>query len=241
MKIALLLSSALFIAGFFEYIRWFPTGQISVLYAFFNGYNSGLTNFLIVVFPIIACLPFAASFIQDHRNRLTDLIYIRTSTYQYKVVKFFLNGMAGGIAVAAGPFVGMVILSIAKLIIGMPLNLSETETALRFNEMGIDNPYLMMTIVVLLLFYCGFIFSSIGLACSVIARNSYLAVLLPLVLYIVTGIMFPDYHSPFNLQFLYDINRGVPYYWPRMVIGIILILLSAIVFSIGGKYVDQSK
>ncbi|BAB03894.1 BH0175 [Halalkalibacterium halodurans C-125] len=96
-----ILSVVLVFSGMFEYLSWIPYGDISVLYIFLSGYNSGTASFLGVVFPIIACLPFAASYVEDCKSGLHKYIYLRMKKSHYMTVRLIVNGLVGGFVLLA--------------------------------------------------------------------------------------------------------------------------------------------
>ncbi|MET3576479.1 hypothetical protein ABID49_002397 [Bhargavaea ullalensis] len=241
MLIASLLSIFMFIGGFIEYISWLPSGQLSLLYLFLSGYNSGTANTLALAFPILACLPFVASYVQDENNHLTNYISIRTSERTYKTIKFFITGLTGGVAVAIGPVVGFMILSVLSFVFQLPLEGEGLETAEMFHSMGIASPHLMILLIILTIFGCGFTLASFGLGLSVFVKNTYLAVLMPFVFYLITSTIFIDINPLLNAQILYDINKTGMGSWPRVAYAAILIIIGAVSFFGGGRKIEYTR
>lgn len=233
-------SIALVFGGMLEYLSWIPHGGISVLYIFLAGYNSGTASFLGVVFPIIACLPFAASYVEDRKSGFNHYIYLRIRKYRYKAVRFFVNGLVGGTVLSIGPFVAFLFLLIAKLFTGIPMIKEQIDTYSYFVSIGIHSPIVIIIIILITLFFCGFTLATIALGISTLINNIYLTILAPFVFYIFTATVLMNIHTNLNLLGLYDVDHFGMSFTHRFVYGIILCMAGFILFFVG-SYKNEEK
>jgi len=236
-----ILAIVLVFAGMFEYLSWLKYGNISVLYLFLSGYNSGTANFLAVVFPIIACLPFAASYVGDNISGLNKYIYLRMKKSKYMLIKLLINGLVGGFVLVIGPFVASIFLLIAKVFTGIPMVKEQMETVEFFESIGVTSPIMMILIILITLFFCGFIFATFALGTSTIIQNVYLTVLMPFVFYIISGTVLLKINTYLNVGALYDVNYFGMSFTQRFVYGIILFGIGATFFFVGGLKVEQKN
>ncbi|UAC48553.1 hypothetical protein K6959_00670 [Bacillus aquiflavi] len=234
MILAVLLSIVLFFIGILETMSWIFSGSTSVLYAFLQGYNSGTANFLIIAFPLIVCMPFATSYRIDKLTGFDQYLLIRLKKKHYKIIRWFVNGFAGGFALFIGPFIGFIFLFICKLIFQLPMIKEETETAAFFNIIGIDSAFLMIMIILLNLFICGFVFSSLGIGVSTLINNRYVAMLVPFIFLIISGTILTKLNIYLNALTLYDIHHFGMSIIQKLVYFSILLGVSGILFF-GGE------
>ncbi|KOY80529.1 hypothetical protein I6G82_08805 [Lysinibacillus macroides] len=234
-------SIVLVFGGMFEYISWIKYGDISVLYLFLSGYNSGTANFLIVVFPIISCLPFAASYVSDCKTGLNKYIYIRMSKTSYRLIRLLVNGLVGGFVLFIGPFISLLFLLGIKVFTHIPMAKEQMETFEYFKSLGIHSPIIAILIILIVLFFCGFTFATFALGISTFIQNIYLAVLLPFIYYIFSATVLINIHTYLNAVVLYDVNHFGVNFAQRCLYGIILCMVGIITFFIGGYKVEQKN
>lgn len=229
-----ILSILLVFGGMFEYLGWIPYGGISVLYIFLSGYNSGTASFLGVVFPIIACLPFASSYVEDCKSGLKKYIYLRMEKKKYMTIRFFINGLVGGTVLFIGPFIAFLFLLVIKLFTGIPMVKEQMETFTYFEGMGIHSPIVVIIIILGTLFFCGFILATVALGVSTIIQNIYLTVLAPFILYIISATVLMNINPNLNLLGLYNVDHYGMSFTQRFVYGMILCVIGVVLFFVGG-------
>ncbi|TSB45877.1 hypothetical protein [Alkalicoccobacillus porphyridii] len=230
----MILSIALVFVGMFEYLSWISYGGISVLYIFLSGYNTGTANFLVIVFPILATLPFASSYVEDCKSGLIKYTYLRMQKRTYMYIRLVVNGIIGGTVLFIGPFVAFVFLMIAKTFTGMPMVKEHMETVAYFESIGVHSPLLMIIIILMTLFCCGFIIATIALGISTFIQNSYLTILIPFILYILSGTVLKSIYTNLNLLALYDVDYFGMSFTERILYGMILCIIGISCFFIGG-------
>lgn len=236
-----ILAIVLVFGGMFQYLRWLNDGNISVLYMFLSGYNSGTASFLALFFPIIACLPFAASYVSDNKSGLNKYIYLRMKKSKYMLIKLLINGLVGGFVLVIGPFVASIFLLLAKVFTGMPMVKEQMETVEYFESIGVALPIMMILIILITLFFCGFIIATFALGISTIIQNVYLTVLMPFVFYIISATVLLKIHTYLNIQALYDVHYFGMSFTQRFVYGIILFGIGATIFFLGGLKDEQKN
>ncbi|GAB2562145.1 hypothetical protein [Gracilibacillus alcaliphilus] len=234
------LSVVLVFVGMFEYLSWIPYEGISLLYIFLSGYNSGTANFLGVVFPIIACLPFATSYVEDFKSGLNKYIYLRMKKNQYMTIRFFINGLVGGTVLFIGPFIAFVFLLVVKIFTGIPMVLEQIETFTYFESIGVHSPIVMIIIILITLFFCGFILATVALGVSTLIRNVYLTMLTPFIFYIVSATVLMNIHENLNLLGLYDVNYYGMSFTQRFMYGMILCVVGVALFFVGGNKNEEN-
>jgi hypothetical protein len=236
-----IVSIMLVFGGMIEYFGWIKSGNLSVLYLFLQGYNSGTASFLIMVFPIIACLPFAASYISDRKSGLNKYIYIRMDKGKYRLIRFLVNGIVGGSVLLIGPLVAFIFLMIVKIFTGIPLVSGQMETVEFFRDIGVNSPILMIIIILITLFFCGFVFASFAIGVSTFIQNIYLIVLIPFIYLIISATVLTNIHGYLNAMALYDVNYHGMGFTLRIVYGIVLCVIGAVFFFIGGPKLEEKN
>lgn len=239
MLIAIVLSIGSTLVGMFEYLLWLPYGGISVIYIFLSGYNIGTLNILALLFPIIASLPFAGSYLEDMKTGFANYLHLRIKRKTYILIRLLVNGLAGGFALFVGPFIGFIIVAIAKPIFSLPMLKEEIETVQTLQEIGINYPWLMIFAILIMLFLCGFIFATMSLGISTIIHNIYISLLAPFVVLIFSGTVLLSINPDFHLIRLYDISY-VTDSFQQVILGGTVLAISILLYFIGG-YIFNEK
>lgn len=235
-----IISILLFFGGFIEYMNkeWLNSNTLSVLYLFLLGYNSGTSNFMGVFFPIIACMPFAASYLSDKKSGIDKYIYLRISRKKYQWIKVLVNGLAGGFVVFIGAFTAVLFLLVLRIFLDIPLVGKELETVIFFQDMGISNPFTMIMIILLTLFLCGFTIATFSLGVSVFIHNIYLSTLSSFVYYLISALILSKLYIYINLLSIYDISYFNMGFIERMIYEIILCSIGVVCFFLGGRKLE---
>lgn len=226
--LSVVLSILLFFGGFAEYLGWLRSGVVSVFYLFTLGYESGIA----IVFPLIACLPFAGSFVKDCKS---GVVKDCSSKRGYLWIRFLVNGLVGGFVLFIGPLVGFLFLLGTNLIIGTAMNGQDTEIYGYFSRLGIQSPIVIMILLLIGLFCCGFIMASMALGLSVFIQNPYIVTIFPFVLYLFTATVLLDMNPSLNLLNLYSLTSYGHPMSDRVLYGAVLLAASMISFIAGGN------
>jgi hypothetical protein len=149
------------------------------LVLFYLGYLLTPAGVLTIMAPIIAVLPFAASFVEDKEKFFIRSILIRESRTQYFLKKYLVTGLLGSISVAL-PLVLLLIINLLFFPKG-DFNLGSMQKT--FHEIYEQSKltYAIMAIVNFAIF--GFIYANIGLTISFFIRNKVVAIVGPFLLY----------------------------------------------------------
>ncbi len=205
--IACVISIALFFFGMAEYIPHIATTEVSILYVFLSGYNSGTGSYLAVLFPIVAAIPYATSYIDDKRNGINKYITMRVKRRNYLQIRFIVNGLVGGFVLFIAPFTAMLFLLLMLYTTSADTIGRAGETLVAFTSLGITSVEMMMLTVCLLLFCCGFTIATLALGLSTIIKNVYLTVLTPFLFLLFSGIILVNFSTKLYLVALYDIHH----------------------------------
>lgn len=157
-----------------------------------NAYDAVIWSYepaLMIFAPLIAALPFSASYLFDRQTQYVHHILLRTSFWRYISTKAIVNALAGGLALAL-PFIGIFAFAYFFYFRGIP---PLESSAIRladgpwgpFSELYRSTPSLYLLTLFIRTFIFGAIYATVGLAISTITDNRYLVIVLPFVLYLL--------------------------------------------------------
>jgi len=160
----------------------------------FDGFIYGVYYWVLpLLAPLIAVLPFAASFITDRSSGYVSFILSRTSFRKYITSKFFANLLAGGISISLPLLIMYGIINIFYLRGFEPVPAAgEPWVGARIPYASLPGPmgYLYRTKTDLYVFFLiglsfifGATYASLGLALSLFLHNRYVALATPFILY----------------------------------------------------------
>src|SRR5450830_24741 len=159
-------------------------------------YAAGMGGFFAIFAPLIAVLPFAASFITDRTSGYITFILSRTSFRRYRTSKYVANLLAGGVSTSLPLLVGYGIINIfyKRGFPPVPVTPSEGWVNVRlpwvnangtFGYLYRTKPDLYIFFLIGLAFLWGAAWATAGLATSSVVRNRYYALAAPFVFYII--------------------------------------------------------
>ncbi|WP_062352934.1 hypothetical protein [Bacillus kwashiorkori] len=238
--IAMFFSIILMFVGMFEAVLWAFKAETSLLYIFLQGYNGGTSNFLMIAFPILACIPFASTYRTDYDSGFSRYVYTRMEKAKYMTVKFVINCLAGGFVIVIGPLIALLFLLMLKPLLRIPMVNQELETVNTFHQAGIYSPIMMLIIILVTLFFCGVIFSALGLGVSTVIKNKYVAMLIPFAYVIISATFLRLINEKLNAIYLYDVDYTMSIF-QRFAYGAVLITISILLFFIGGSKKLEEK
>ncbi|MEK4715880.1 hypothetical protein [Sporosarcina sp. FSL K6-5500] len=241
--ITMLASTLLVFIGMFGTFKWITGGGISIMYTFLQGYNSGTASFLAITFPIIACIPFASSYLTDIQTGFNNYVQLRMKKSQYMITRLAVNALVGGVAIAIGPFISFSFLLLIKLLFGVPmLKVGERlESVMFFHSIGVSSPIMMILIIIGILFCCGTVFATLGLGISTIIQNKYIAIFVPFIYLIISATVLANIHPSLNAMALYDIDLLSGSIGQTFLYGTVLVLSGIAIFLIGGAARFEEK
>ncbi|WP_339262764.1 hypothetical protein [Lysinibacillus sp. FSL K6-3209] len=235
--ITIAISILLVFIGMLEALIWINSGVISIVYTFLQGCNAGTASYIVIVFPIIACMPFANSYRTDIQTGFHHYIQYRMKKSRYMTIRLAVNALAGGVAVAIGPAIAFTFLMVLKLLLNVPMLRPERrlDPVYFFQGIGVNSPILMMIIMIGIMFCSGMIFATLGLGISAVIQNQYIALFIPFMYLIVSVTVLAKIHPALNAMALFDVdiidksNIGQTFLY-----GIVLVVVGITLFFIGG-------
>src|SRR5450830_1714445 len=158
-------------------------------------YAAGMGGFFAIFAPLIAALPFAASFITDRTSGYITFILSRTSFRRYRTSKYVANLLAGGVSTSLPLLVGYGIINIFYPRGFQPIPaLGEAWDNVRipwvnangtFGYLYRTKPDLYIFFLIGLAFLWGAAWATTGLSLSSFIHNKYRALVAPFLLYVV--------------------------------------------------------
>lgn len=191
--------------------------------------NALVSDGMTLALPILAALPFTASFVDDVKSGYIKAYLPRTSRAGYLTGKCVACAVSGGLVLALGILAAYVISALVFLPIEAPLP-EDVEAPAYFAEL-MGN--------VLLFFFSGAFWSMIGLTFATLTNSKYMAYASPFVLYYVLIILYERYFD--TLYVLYPKEWTAPseaWMWGNL--GVVLLLLEltiivSLVFGMAAK------
>jgi len=203
--LALVITSICFAIGLRDYgppVSPFIRPEEQYLYPFTqNAFDAflwamGLSGSFVIFAPLIAVLPFAASFITDRSSGYITFILSRTSFRRYRTSKYVANLLAGGVSTSLPLLVGYGIINIfyKRGFPPVPVTPSEGWVNVRlpwvnangtFGYLYRTKPDLYIIFLIGLAFLWGAAWATAGLATSSFIHNKYRALVAPFLLYVV--------------------------------------------------------
>lgn len=268
LKFSLLISSLLAAGHFCAFCLWFLQGQQggvlsaeyqewirqgidagsiypATLYEGFIG-GEGYTFFNQLYFyliPIIAVLPFGASFFQDEQSGYLKHIYTRKKKSSYLVCKYAVTWMSGGTAALSA-----YIFSFALNALYVPA-INPTQVALHTNVVDAmsmsdwyyTRPYLYFGIYGIAIFLCGGFLATLSLCISLIGKNTMFVLAFPFMAYTALDyISLETNMSIYSLRSLINPMDGAIKMEVPISRGFLVLLgccaATALIFGLAGKY-----
>lgn len=175
--------------------------------------------------PILAVLPFSASYIDDVKSRFARFFLIRTNYGTYLVSRILVCFLSGGLVIAAGTLLAWGASALLFLPMEKAAEAPSEATALLLKTCG-------------LLFLNGGLWAVVGMTMSTIMESKYIAYASPFIVYYLLVILYERYFP--DAWLLYPKNWLNPEIWPYGAGSAALFLLEltflcGLVFYIRGK------
>lgn len=234
-----------------EFQEWIKQGiDASTIYpaTLYEGFigGEGYTFFNQLYFyliPIIAVLPFGASFFQDEQSGYLKHIYTKKKKSSYLACKYAVTWLSGGFAALSA-----YIFSFALNALYVPA-VNPTQVALHTNVVDAmsmsdwyyTRPYLYFGVYGIAIFLCGGFLATLALCISFIGKNTMFVLAFPFMAYTALDYISLETRKPiYSLRSLINpmdgaVKLDVP------ISQVLLMLLgccavSALVFGLAGKY-----
>lgn len=183
-------------------------------------------NILVILFPILLCLPMAMKIVSEFESGYFGLIVMRTSIKKYTLTKLVCNGIVGGALMTLPALVYLIRLIALKGIETYPAIEAAAQINL-FPRLFETHPVAYAIMVLVGLFLCGVVFATLSLGVAAITKKKYLTLVIPICYYIGSAIVFPSRIKCLDATTLYDLN-GQNY--PNLLISL---LYAFAIFSVG--------
>ena len=153
-----------------------------VHYYFWNSAFGGMCREHLL--PVFAAFPFAASFCQERKNKAVDYIVFREGRKRYCAAKYIANAISGGLVVAIGT--AMVLLLLSAIFPMANSDLADAVPTDLFHDwLAVHYPMKYAIVEVCLGFFRGIIWSSMALFISVYIDDPFVVTISPYVGYYV--------------------------------------------------------
>lgn len=193
--------------------------------------TSGVSSLIAILFPLICCIPYATSYIEEMESGHIYYTYTKLSKKKYIISKLLVNGVIGG-SVIAIPC--LLLLGISLGVKGTSLTAESGSMVVYGRDLYLQTPIAYVLLLILNSFICGFIFANLALGFSAFLKNKYLTILMPFGFYIFSGVVLSNISIYLNAITLFDVHQygeleriGIILY------DIILFLAGGITFAVG--------
>lgn len=149
------------------------------------------------IIPIVAPFVYGATFLRERKSGFDIFIDCRMSDLKYRVSRFLINGIVGGLSVGL-PI--LIVFYFTNIFIGG--NISDTNLVLGgiAYDFMIQNPYGYVALVILIEFCVGFAYSTIALGVSTLIDNEIIVLLFPGIFYFVSSYITEILNFPLPLK-----------------------------------------
>lgn len=149
-----------------------------------------ISNFLIIIMPIISTLSYSDSYIEDVKSGFIKSIYTREKKYSYLIAKYFANFIISGIAFSIPLLLNYIILILLypsiqpdPILSGVTIMKGGLFPQLFYSH---SNIYIIMWITIYFLYSAAF--ASIALCFSKLLKHKFVILFTPFVLYFLVEV-----------------------------------------------------
>ena len=187
--------------------------------------NALRSNTLVPFVPILAVLPYAASYIDDIKSKFARFFLIRTEYVTYLKSRILVCFLSGGLVIVTGTLLAWGV----SALLFLPME--------KAAEAPSETTDLLLETCVLL-FLNGGLWAVLGMTMSTVMESKYIAYCSPFIVYYLLVILYERYFP--NVWLLYPKNWLNPEIWPYGIGGAALFLLEltflcSSVFYVRGK------
>lgn len=191
-------------------------------------------SIIITVFPLLASVPYADSYIEEKKSGFLKSILLRQNKSKYLIRKFLINFAIGGIASIVPLVLNLLVYFSLLPAIKPNLYFGNIPIISFLPDLYINHPLVYIILRIGNCFIFGGIFASIALTCSLFVENRYIIIGIPFFIYTILDIVLDTLnlqkYSPLKFLFL-----DVPFTYGIYVIAITTIILLFAAFYFGGE------
>ncbi|EDT23814.1 ABC transporter permease [Clostridium perfringens] len=214
-------------------------GSFDCIDLFLISRSSTNASILPMISPLLACLIFSTSYLDEKNSKFLNLIYSRLNKKTYIFTKLFVNAISSGLVILVAY---LIVFFFMALYFGLNLKYNNlTPITGPFSYFYYNNKWIYFIIILVVSFLFNVIFATLGLGISTIINNKYLAFLAPFFYYILTGTLFIslglyDLNATylFNLKYGYTIINLLTYQ-------LVLLIIGTVVFYVGVLYNNEKN
>ncbi|TDU11121.1 membrane-spanning protein [Bacillus subtilis] len=191
-------------------------------------------SIIITVFPLLASVPYADSYIEEKKSGFLKNILLRQNKNKYLTTKFFINFLIGGMASITPLVLNLIVYFSLLPAIKPNIYFGNIPVFGFLPDLYVNHPLIYIILRIGNCFIFGGIFASIALTCSLFVENRYIAIGIPFFIYTILDIILDTFnfqsYSPLKFLFL-----DVPFTYGIYVIATVTIIIFFVVFCVGGK------
>lgn len=173
-----------------------PTPHSADYYSFFveagmfNPFSTGAAAFHLV-WPILAAMPYADAYAQEHRTGISSQMIARTSTRAYFLSKYVAIFVTGGIAVTVPAVVDLLGCALISPTIKVAANAVEVRNSYFLSRLFFTHPWGYVAAWIPIIFLWGGVTAGLALLVGDRFRNKVFVLLFPFAVYCVLGLVYP--------------------------------------------------
>ncbi|MGN2337709.1 hypothetical protein ACTFIN_06240 [Clostridium cagae] len=237
--LAIIISTIFYIIGLYDVIDFvrFDLREFRDVYDAIDMFINIRVSYLALVIPIIASLPFSASYIMDIETGYLKFIYSRMSKRKYLVVRTLTNSLISGIVILIS---SVFIFIVLFFIFGINYNSKFNEVSSVWISLYFYDKVYYFLFLLIMSFIFNVAFSTLSLGLSPYLKNKYLTILSSFIYYVISATIFISLH-------LYKFNAVLLFHLEYLTIGQILlydfalITIGTILFYIGVQYKNEDN
>ncbi|MGU8435282.1 hypothetical protein ACV3RS_14875 [Clostridium perfringens] len=149
------------------------------------------------IIPIVAPFVYGTTFLRERKSGFDIFIDCRMSDLKYRIYRFFINGIVGGLSVIL-PII--IIFYFINVFIGGNINDTKQVLGGIVYDVMMENPYGYVALVILIEFCVGFAYSTISLGVSTVIDNEIIVLLFPGIFYFVSSYVTEILRFPLPLK-----------------------------------------
>lgn len=205
--------------------------------------EAGSSNFegalMVRLFPILAVMPYAVSYLTDIKSGIIKNYYIRTSKINYLTAKYVSVFVTGGFAVTFPLLVNFLITTACLPSIVWPIGVFTVNANGMWSDIFYSHPYIYIFMMLALMYICGGLLSTLALVFSNLVDNRFVVILAPFIICEFTNAMIRISHIKWVKKmaptYLFNIAQTSPKCAQSYIVYIsIMIMLGIFVYFIGG-------
>lgn len=205
--------------------------------------ETGSSNFegtlFVRLFPILAVMPYAVTYLSDIKDGMIKNFYTRTGKLNYLAAKYLAVFVTGGFAVTF-PLIINFLITIAVLpSIVFPIGVFTVNANGMWSDIFYTHPYIYTMMMLLLMYVCGGLLATMALIMSNLVNNRFVVILAPFIICEFTNAMIRLSHTLWVKKmapaYLFDISQKMSKDIKSYICYIVLMAVFGIIgYFIGG-------